>query len=198
MAISPSGSASPAIHAKGLNPALSERARFIAHAVDESMRRDAVTAVEQRSAGQPQGRSSVTAVLAVAAVLVAAGALRALRARSRPPGLEGPRRRRLSPMSRQSPRIDAADGCRCVDQGRCTGRLSVVLREVAAAGLRRRRVDPTPTRSPAPVAEAHRLGNWCAPIDGPDDSFAPGISRDELQAGARRPRDADAMTAPEP
>ena len=46
LAVSPSGSASPAIPTARLT-ALFERARFSTHAVDESMRRDAVTALEQ-------------------------------------------------------------------------------------------------------------------------------------------------------
>jgi hypothetical protein len=125
----------------------------------------------------------VTAVLAIAAVLVATWALRALR-RSLPAAW---------PRAPQPPTV-AADVSGDLESlqrtvaaawhaGEMHWRLRPVLREVAAAALRRRRVDLDTDPIAARSLLSPRTWELVRPDrPRPDDAFAPGIGRDELQA----------------
>jgi hypothetical protein len=125
----------------------------------------------------------VTAVLAVAAVLAAAWALRALRrwlpaAWPRGPQASTPPGAAAGDLERVQRMVAAASHA-----GEMHWRLRPLLREVAAAGLRRRRVDLDAEPIAARALLSPRTWELVRPDrPRPDDSFAPGISRDELQA----------------
>ena len=125
----------------------------------------------------------MTAVLAVAAVLVAAWALRALRRWLPAAWPRGPR----SPMAADSVSGDLERVQRTVaaawHAGEMHWRLRPLLREVAAAGLRRRRVDLDADPIAARALLSPRTWELVRPDrPRPDDPFAPGLGRDELQA----------------
>ena len=125
----------------------------------------------------------MTAVLALAAVLVAAWALRALRRwlpAAWPRHAQAPNATRaaVGDLERLERMVAAASHA-----GEMHWRLRPVLREVAAAGLRRRRVDLDTDPIAAPALLSPRTWELVRPDrPRPDDSFAPGMSRDELRA----------------
>ena len=124
----------------------------------------------------------MTAVLAVAPVLVAAWALRALRRWLPPHGLGARDRRRPATLSGDLERLQRMVAAAC-HAGEVHWRLRPVVREVAAAGLRRRRVDLDADPIAARALLSPRTWELVRPDrPRPHDSFAPGLGRDELRA----------------